>query len=280
MAAQSVKRSRKSFSACPLNRYVLQALTALIACAAGLPSIADSFPAAAGDITIIPLIHSSVQLEYQGLVIQVDPWARMKLDQAKPADLIVITDSPGHHLDVEAIAALSKSNTRIVTAANGAKQVPEGNIMTIGERLLISGVSIEAIAAYDIILGAPAHPRGDANGYVLTIGGSRLYFAGVTECVDEVKALRNIDVAFMPMNVPLGRMTPAAAAACTKTLNPSVVYSYHYNQDWARRAVTPDYAGAELPGGISIAQSLDLFEQELSGSGIEVRRGDWYPTLD
>jgi len=106
----------------------------------------------------------------------------------------------------------------------------------------------------------------------------RLFCAGVTECVAEVKALADIDVAFMPMNIPRGRMTPAAAAECTTLLDPDFVYTYHYDQDWARRLANPDFGGSELPGGITVAESLDLFETELEGSGIEYRRGNWYPS--
>lgn len=240
---------------------------------------ADNFPAEQGNIEITPLIHSSVQLEYSGIVVQIDPWNRLELVGAKTANLILITDNPGHHLDLTAIAKLITDSTIIVIAANGQEQIPTGIVIANGESITVSGVTIEAIAAYDIIPGAPEHPKGEANGYVVTLGGKRLYFPGVTECVDEVKALRNIDVAFMPLNIPRGRMTPAAAAECTRLLNPSVVYSYHYDQDYARRAVSPDYAGSELPGGITIAESLDLFEAALDGSGIEYRRGNWYPPL-
>ena len=146
-----------------------------------------------------------------------------------------------------------------------------------GELLKVAGVTVEAVAAYDIILGAPEHPKGDANGYVLTLGGKKFFFAGVTECVDEIKALQDIDVAFMPMNIPLARMTPKAAADCTKILSPEVVYTYHFDQDWVRRLGNPDFTGSTLPGGLNVTESLDAFERELTGSGIEFRRGDWYP---
>jgi len=259
---------------------IAKILLAAIVSTSYLLSFADSFPAQDGDIEITPLIHSSVQLEYGDIVVQVDPWGAAGLEGAKKADLIVITDNPGHHLDVEAVAKLSDENTSVVIAANGASQLPNAIVLVNGEMAKVAGVTIEAVSTYDIIPGVPEHPKGDANGYVLTLGGKKLFFAGVTECVDEVKALRDIDVAFMPLNIPLGRMTPAASADCTKILDPSVVYSYHYDQDYARRAVTPDYAGSELPGGISIEESLDLFEAELEETEIEYRRGPWYPVLN
>ena len=242
------------------------------------PVFADSVPADQGEIVITPLVHSSVQLEHDDLVIQVDPWGIAGLANAKSAQLILVTDSPAHHLDSEAIAQLSLPNTSVVIAPNGLQQVADGLVMENGDMIKVSGVTIEAVAAYDIIPGAPEHPKGDANGYVITLGDKRLFFAGVTECVTEVKALADIDVAFMPMNIPRGRMTPAAAAECTKLLDPDFVYTYHYDQGWARRLANPDFGGPELPGGITVAESLDLFEAELEGSGIEYRRGNWYPS--
>ena len=240
-------------------------------------AIADNFPAENGEILITPLVHSSVQVEYLDTIVQIDPWGIIGLSNAMSAQLILVTDSPGHHLDADAIEKLSLSNTSVVIATNGFSQIPDGIVMANGDTIVLSGVTIEAIAAYDIIPGAPEHPKGDANGYVVTLGGKRLFFAGVTECVDEVKALTGIDVAFMPMNIPRGRMTPSAAAECTKILNPDVVYTYHYDQGWARQLDNPDFVSPELPGGLTVAQSLDLFEKELEGSGIEYRRSNWYP---
>lgn len=240
-------------------------------------SAADSFATDRGTLKIKPLVHASVELELEGLVLQIDPWGALGTGAMQAADLIIVTDSPGHHLDTATIAAIRKPAASVVTPANGAMAVPDGIVMEIGEMLRIESVTIEAIAAYDIIPGAPEHPRGDANGYVLTLGGKRLFFAGVTECVDEVKALEDIDIAFMPMNIPVGRMTPQAVADCTKIIGPDVVYIYHYDQDWVRRLNNPDYEGSELPGGITVAESLDLFAEELQGSGIQFVRGDWYP---
>ena len=243
---------------------------------------ADTIPATGGNITITPLIHSSVQIEHAGKVIQVDPWSVGDLSQAKPADLILITDDVGHHLDVKAIEKLRKPGAPIVMPESGLKRVPDGKVLANGTTMSILHVpggaaTVESIAAYDIKPGAPEHPKGEANGYVLSIGGKRIYFAGVTECVPEVRTLKNIDVAFMPMNIPVGRMTPKAAAECTKAINPKVVYIYHYDQDFASRAVS---ATAKLSDGVN-RESADLgiqdFANELKGTSIEFRRGAWYP---
>ena len=130
----------------------------------------------------------------------------------------------------------------------------------------------EAIAAYDMTPGDPFHAKGVANGYVLTLGGKRIYFAGVTECVPEIKALRDIDIAFMPMNLPNGRMTPAAVADCVRSFKPKVVYPYHYDQGYIARL-----AGRGDPkGAAEAAASVHTLADSLEGTA-EVRDANWYP---
>ena len=230
-----------------------------------------------GKITITPLVHSSVQLEYQDLVIQVDPWSAISINNYKSADIILVTDNPGHHLDVKAIRALSNPAGTIIAPANSAEVLADAVIMANGETLRVQGIEIEAIAAYDIILGPPEHPKGDANGYVVTIGGKRILFAGVTECVEEIRSLQNIDVAFMPLNIPPARMTPEDAAACVRHINPAVVFTNHYDQNYARRVNNPNAEERPLPGGGTVAQSLEAFSEALDGSGIEYIQAQWYP---
>jgi L-ascorbate metabolism protein UlaG (beta-lactamase superfamily) len=237
----------------------------------------DKVPASGGDITITPLIHSSIQIEHAGKVIQVDPWSMLDLARYKKADLILITDDPAHHLDVKAIQQLRKSGAPVIIPEAAKAKYPDGIIMANGERASEGGITVEAIPAYDIIPGEPAHPKGKANGYVITLGGTRIYVAGVTECVPEVRALKNIDVAFIPLNIPLGRMTPAAAAECVKAIAPKVVYSYHYDQALVAKLGNPN-ARAEGPaGGLTVAQSLQAFRGALKGEKIEVRDANWYP---
>ena len=252
------------------------ALLALVA--QGSPVIAaDKVPAAGGDITITPLIHSSIQIEHAGTVIQVDPWSLGDLARFKKADLILITDDPGHHLDLKAIQQLRKPGAPVVIPEVGKAKLPDGIIMANGERATEGGVTVEAIPSYDIIPGEPSHPKGKSNGYVITLGGRRIYVAGVTECVPEVRALKNIDVAFIPMNVPLGRMTPAAAAQCVKTIAPKIVYPYHYDQLLAARLTNPRASSEGPAGGLTVAESLRAFRDALKGEAIDVRDGNWYP---
>ena len=231
----------------------------------------DRFPAAGGDLVITPLIHSSLQIEHAGKVIQIDPWSKGGLARMKPADLIVITDDVGHHLDPAAIKAVRKPGAPVVIAANGKGVVPDGIVMANGDSREVAGVRIEAIGAYDVTPGESVHPKGEANGYILTIGGTRLYLAGVTECVPEVRGVRNVDIAFFPMNVPAERMEPGEAVECLSAIHPKVVYPYHYDQEWVRRL---DKDGTRQP---PTTRGLQALRDGLAPLGVEVRIAEWYP---
>lgn len=215
---------------------------------------ADKFPAIGGDITITPITHASVQLEHGGMVIQVDPWSNGDYSHARNADLILITGAENDHLDPDAIRKIRKQGTAIVIPAAAKDKVPDGTVIENGEVKSVAGIRVEAIASYDLIPGAPFHPKGRGNGYVITLGDKRIYFSGVTECVPEVQALRNIDVAFVVMSSPNGRMTPAAAASCVATFKPKVVYPYHYRTG-----------------------NVEDFKAALEGKPVDVRLGEWYP---
>jgi L-ascorbate metabolism protein UlaG (beta-lactamase superfamily) len=238
---------------------------------AALRAAPDRFPAAGGDLVITPLMHSSLQIEHAGTVIQIDPWTKAGLARMKPADLIVITDDVGHHLDGAAIKAVRKPGTPVVIAANGKGVVPDGIVLANGESREVAGVRVEAVGAYDVTPGESFHPKGEANGYVLTVGGKRIYLAGVTECVPEVRAVRNIDIAFFPMNVPAERMEPAEAVECLSAIRPKVVYPYHYDQEWVRRL---DRDGTRQA---ATTRGLQTLKDGLAALGVEVRVGDWYP---
>lgn len=222
-----------------------------------------------GDIDITAFTHSHIQLEHAGRVIHVDPWSVSDLSRAKPADVILITDDPGHHLDPKAIARLRKPGAPVVIPATGTKAVPDGIVMANGDTREVAGVKIEATPAYDITPGESFHPKGEANGYILTLGTRRIYIAGVTECVPEVRAARNIDVVFLAMNVPAARMEPAAAIECLSAMRPRVAYPYHYDQEWVRAA-----AGKRPQPS---TRGLKELSDALSRQKIDVRLANWYP---
>ena len=223
-----------------------------------------------GDIEITTFTHSHVQLEHAGKVIHIDPWSVSDLSKAKPADLILITDDVGHHLDAKAIARVRKPNAPVVIAANGKRIVPDGIVMANGETREVAGVRIEATAAYDVTPGESFHPKGEANGYLVTLGGRRIYIVGVTECVPDIRAVKNVDVAFFPMNLPAARMEPEAAIECIKAINPKVVYPYHYDQVWVR----PVPAGGTRPQPTT--RGLQELVKALTPLKIDVRLANWY----
>ena len=228
-----------------------------------------------GDIVLTPIIHASVQIEHASRVIQVDPWSAGDLSRAKPADLILVTDDPGHHLDPTAIATLRKPGAPVVVTSGGHARFPEGRVLSNGETGVFAGIRVEAIPAYDLTPGNPLHPKGEANGYVITLGSRRVYIAGVTECVPEIQALRDIDVAILPMNLPLDRMRPIPVVECVKTFKPESVYLYHYDRAYARWLGDPQ--GPQPNTAQETAATLRVFQDALEGEPVEFRNARWYP---
>jgi L-ascorbate metabolism protein UlaG (beta-lactamase superfamily) len=231
-----------------------------VAMAAGLgarQAATDSIPATGGAIQITPITHGSVQLEHAGKVIQVDPWSPGNYASAKPADLILVTDIHPDHLDPAAIAKIRKPGAPVVAPAAAAGKLQDATTIANGETKTVTGVSIEAVPMYNLQRGpAPGqlfHDKGRGNGYILTLGGKRVYLSGDTECIPEMKALKNIDVAFVSMNLPY-TMPPAEAAECVKAFKPKVVYPYHYR-----------------------GSNIEEFSGALKGeTGVEVRAREWY----
>lgn len=259
-----------------LNARIFVALLAVVPTA--VPYAQETGRATGGAVALTALMHASLQIEYTGTVIQVDPWSRATLASAKRADLVLVTDADAgeHHLDPKAIQTIRKPGAPVVIPATGKEKVPDGRVLANGQRGTFAGIVVEAIGAYDLTPGEPYHPKGEANGYVVTLGGTRVYIAGVTECVPEIQALRNIAIAFMPMNLPLGRMAPPAVAACARQFKPGIVYPYHFDQDYVRRLTGRGVTG---PAGPVIADTLRDLRRALDGSGIEIRDADWYPRL-
>ena len=215
----------------------------------------DTFSSSGGEIVITPIRHASVQVEHAGKVIQVDPWGAEYFSNAKPADLILITDTASDHLDLGALNQIRKPGAPVVIPASAKDKVPGGTVLANGERTTVAGFGVEAVPMYDLIELSPFHPKGIGNGYILSVGGKRVYFAGTTECVPEIQALTNIDVAFLPFNSPNKRMTPVVAAACVKSFKPKVVYPYHYREG-------------------KVAEFLAALKDE----PVDIRLRNWYPT--
>lgn len=197
----------------------------------------DIFPTKDGELKITCIGHGTLMLELNKLVIHVDPVSR-EADYSKlpPADLILITHHHGDHLDAVAIDKIRKEKTRIImteTCAGMFDNEGETDIIILnnGEQAESYGLKIAAIPAYNLVNkrsnGEPYHPKGIGNGYVLSLGDTKVLIAGDTENIPEIKALENIDIAFLPMNLPY-TMSPEMVADAAKAFRPIVLYPYHF----------------------------------------------------
>jgi L-ascorbate metabolism protein UlaG (beta-lactamase superfamily) len=186
----------------------------------------DVFKTSGGDLKITFIGHGTLLMEFAGKVIHIDPVSMYADYVSLPkADLILVTHEHGDHLDAKAIQAISTANTAIISNAASAKALPGAAIMKNGDVKTAAGIHIEAVPAYN--LEKSFHPKGNGNGYVLTLGDKKVFVAGDTENVPEIKALKNIDVAFLPMNLPY-TMTPEQVADVAKAMRPKVLYPYHF----------------------------------------------------
>jgi len=194
----------------------------------------DRIKTSSGDLTITFIGHGTLMFSFNGKMIHVDPVGREAdyTDMPK-ANLILITHEHGDHLDPKAIKLLQKDGTDLVLTEACAQRVDGGVVMRNGDVKTIQDLKIEAVPAYNIIHkrsgGTPYHPKGQGNGYVITLGDKRVYVAGDTENTPEMKQLKNIDVAFLPMNLPY-TMTPEMVAGAAKAFKPKIVYPYHYGR--------------------------------------------------
>jgi len=236
------------------------ALSLLFATALTSAALAEdqtqSFSTYLGQVKITPIYHATAKITSGQDVIVIDPAPPAKIDGAGPADLILITDIHGDHMNADDVKALSKDGTVVIAPAAVAKTITQAKVIGNGATTSFHKWKITAVPMYNINHnqpnGQPYHDKGRGNGYVLTYGGKNFYFAGDTEGTPEMRALKNIDVAFIPMNLPY-TMTPDEAADAVKAFHPKVAIPYHYK-------------------GQDIAQ----FKKDLEGTGIEVRLLDWY----
>jgi L-ascorbate metabolism protein UlaG (beta-lactamase superfamily) len=194
----------------------------------------DVIKTGAGDLAITFIGHGTLMFQWGGKVIHVDPVGQYA-DYGKlpKADLILITHEHFDHLDAKAVAALRQPETQIVMTQAAAAQVAGGVVMKNGEAKTVAGLSIEAVPAYNLVhkrdSGAPFHPRGKDNGYIITFGDTRVYVAGDTENTPEMKALKDIAIAFLPMNLPY-TMTPEMVADAARAFRPKILYPYHFGK--------------------------------------------------
>jgi L-ascorbate metabolism protein UlaG (beta-lactamase superfamily) len=207
-------------------------LCAAMATAAQQNFATDKFKTSQGDLVITFLGHGTLMMSCGGVIIHVDPVSQMAdYAQLPKADLILVTHEHPDHFDLNAINAVKTGKTALVVTENVAKMVGEGIVLKNGDVKTIQGFKIEAVPAYNLVHlrspGVPYHPKGLGNGYIVTCGEKRIYIAGDTENTPEMKSLRNIDIAFLPMNLPY-TMTPEMVADAAKAFRPKILYPYHY----------------------------------------------------
>jgi L-ascorbate metabolism protein UlaG (beta-lactamase superfamily) len=222
-----------------------------------------------GDVKITPLNHATMLLSVKGAAIYVDPTAKAGYEGLPRADVVFITDVHPDHLDPEGLARVSQADTVIVAPPAVVEKLPAGskNVVTMkngDQRASKAPVSpklgpsfaVEAVPMYNLTRGPAAgkrfHDKGRGNGYVLSFGDKRFYVSGDTECTPEMKALTNIDVAFVCMNLPY-TMPPAEAAACVAAFKPKVLYPYHYR-----------------------GQKPEAVKATVEAAGVELRLREWY----
>jgi L-ascorbate metabolism protein UlaG (beta-lactamase superfamily) len=232
-------------------------LSLSIVLTAQAPRQTQTFETTAGPVKITPMNHASTLIEAGDKVIYVDPAKPAGIAGFPLADLIIISDIHGDHLDPDYVTKLSKSGTEVWAPTAVAQTVTTAKVISNGDTKTWDKWTIEAIPMYNIKNSAPNrfHDKGRGNGYVLNYGGKRFYFSGDTEGTPEMRALKNIDVAFVCMNMPF-TMTPAEAAEAVKVFRPKIVIPYHYR-----------------------GSDLNIFKNALDGTGIEVRILDWYPKV-
>ncbi|HLK62098.1 MAG TPA: MBL fold metallo-hydrolase [Bryobacteraceae bacterium] len=230
------------------------ALSFALVVSAAMAATPEEFSTSAGTLQLTPIQHASLMIKAGGKVMYVDP-AQGSYEGLPQADYILITDIHGDHMAPALVEKLKKAGTVILAPKAVAEKVPGCTVISNGETKTIGDFKVEAIPMYNLKPAADGtvyHEKGRGNGYVLTYGGKRFYFSGDTEGIPEMKALKNIDVAFVCMNLPF-TMTAQDAAVAVRAFHPAIVYPYHYR-----------------------GQDTALFAKALDGTGIDVRLRDWY----
>jgi L-ascorbate metabolism protein UlaG (beta-lactamase superfamily) len=230
-------------------------------CSADGTSTPDTIATENGALKIFPINHATLALQWKDRTIYVDPVGGAKAFQGLPKpDLILVTDIHGDHFSKETLAELAGPNMKLVCPAAVADQMTPDlrnsvTIITNGQTDELLGVKIEAIPMYNLTPERlKFHNKGRGNGYVVTLGGKRIYLSGDTEDIPEMRALKNIDVAFVCMNLPY-TMTVEQAAQAVRAFKPRIVYPYHYR-------------------GSDINKFKELVGTDV---GVDVRLREWYP---
>lgn len=218
------------------------------------------------DITVTPILHSTLVMEWGGAAIFLDPYGGAGRFAGFPApNLVLITDIHGDHLHKETLQALDLSQATLIAPQAVVDQLEgisfnEIRILANGEQTTWNGITVEALPMYNLPETEDSrHPKGRGNGYLLTVAGKRIYFSGDTEDIPEMRQLEDIDAAFICMNQPY-TMSVEQAAEAVLEFQPKVVYPFHYR-------------GKD---GLSDVEAFKKMVQE-KNADIEVKLLNWYP---
>ena len=220
----------------------------------------DHIATSDGDLIIHPINHATFVMSWKDKTIYVDPVGTSKrFDGLPKPDLILVTDIHGDHLNPETLEAVTNAKTAIVAPSAVAEKLPEKlrkqtTVLANGETKSVAGINVEAVPMYNLTADRlKYHNKGRGNGYVVMVGGKRVYISGDTEDIPEMRALKNIDVAFVCMNLPY-TMAEEQAASAVREFKPKFVYPYHYR-------------------GSDVEKFKKLVGED---GGVEVRLRDWY----
>ncbi len=227
---------------------------------------ADVIATKTGSLTVQPVQHASLVLEAGGKTLYSDPVGGAVAYKGLPTlDVLVITHTHGDHFDTATLSAIKTPATIIVVPQSVADLLPGWDksrmiVLKNGDHTQAAGISIQAVAMYNLPSDPVVrHPKGLGNGYVLNLGGKNIYISGDTEGIPEMRALKNIDIAFVCMNLPY-TMDIDQAADAVLAFAPKIVYPYHYRGQ----------------NGLSdIAAFKNLVDA--GHKGIDVRLRNWYP---
>lgn len=196
--------------------------------------ITDPISTSLGELRITFLGHGSLLLQLPAKVIYVDVFGEVADYSKLPkADFVLITHEHLDHLDPKALDLIRKPETILIYTPKCAQVIAGGQIMKNFDTLKIDSIQVTAVPAYNLVHmrnnGQPFHPKGVGNGYILAFGDTRVYIAGDTEDIPEMLDLKDISIAFLPMNLPY-TMTPEMAARAAKALKPRILYPYHFGK--------------------------------------------------
>lgn len=224
----------------------------------------DSYTTSLGNLIITPVLHGSLALELNDLTILVDPYGGSEKYQSfKKPEVILITDIHGDHLNQKTLDGIESTETEFIVPQAAQEKLPASYKTTIlnnGQGIHRNKIFIEAIPMYNLPEDETSrHPKGRGNGYVLTFGDTTVYISGDTEDIAEMRMLRNIDIAFVCMNLPYTMSVDQAISAVLE-FKPGIVYPYHYR-------------GSE---GLS---DVEAFKNAVQAKNkeIEVKLRNWYP---